>query len=140
MAAGFILAKAPDADRLEKGDRRQKLDELPALRRFHLGFVVSAECLEIDLAVLIFRNEIGAGGEQGQPEIEVIAALPVFAPNPARNLARDAQAKALARLPRGAVAISGHEGFHARTVPKQPTLYRKTIRIKLTMVPERAGC
>jgi hypothetical protein len=149
MTAGFVLAKAANADGLEKGHHSEKFDDLTAFRRFHLLLVMTAKYRKTDLVVPILRNEVGGGGKQGKPEIKVVSALPILAPYTPRNMACRADPNALVGLSLGAVAIRSKGRFHDGTNSKgdclqergsRRKLYRKAIGIKQTMVTEQNRC
>jgi len=106
MATGLILAKTADTDRLNKGDSGKELDDLPTFRHLHLAPVPTAEDRKTDLAALVLRHKFRCRSQQGQPQIKVVPALPIFAPDTSWNMTSDAQSKSLIRLSDRTIPIS----------------------------------
>lgn len=114
MAEGFVLAVAAEADGSGPGHHGEKRDDLLAFRGFHLALVAAGEGGEGDRALALFvgGDEIGAGGDDAKPQVEVVAALPIFAADASRRLARDAEAETSVIEAFGAVAVAGDLGWH----------------------------
>ena len=112
MAKALVFAIASNADGQKKRKRGKQIDDLTACRRFHLILVESGEGGETDFLLPVLRDEIGCGSQERNPLIKVTATLPIFASNPTRNMASDAETQTFIRLPWRTVAISRNPKLH----------------------------
>lgn len=113
MAAGLVLAGAADAD----GHARGRLgDEFDGLASGGVGEQLALVFIEDFLerggrtvdSLLDFGDELGAGGEDGEPDVEVAVFGPALSRDAARRKARHADAQALFGLG-GSADLEGGE-------------------------------